>query len=160
MICIREKQEEMDYVKYIREMVGKKKVILTAAAAIIVKDDKILLQRRSDNNAWSLVGGIMELDENFSQCAIREVKEETGLDVALDYLVGIYHHYDMEWVSGDKAHIICAVYKADIISGEPRIDEESLELRYFSKDEIPYIAADDQRHAVEEYIAGIRNHIE
>lgn len=149
----------MDYVKYIRDMVGKNRVILTAAATIIEKDNKVLLQRRSDNNAWSLVGGVMELDENFSECALREVKEETGLDVKLDYLVGIYHHYNMEWVSGDKAHIICAVYKASIVSGEPRIDEESIELKYFAKNEIPYIAADDQRHAVDDYLKGLMNQI-
>lgn len=149
----------MDYIKFIRSMVGKNRIIFNAAAAIIEKDDKILLQRRSDNNEWGLIGGIMELDENYTECALREVREETGLEVNLDYLVGIYHHYNMEWVSGDKAHVICAIYKASIINGEPRLDEESFELKYFSKDEIPYIPADDQRHAVEDYIKGLRNQI-
>ena len=128
----------MDYIKMIRPLVGHQRIILNAAGAIITREDgKILLQRRSDNGNWSLIGGLMELDETFEQTALREIREETGLEVKLDYLVGVYHNRRAEWPNGDKAHVVCAVYKASILSGEPRIDEESLELRFFGKDEIP-----------------------
>jgi ADP-ribose pyrophosphatase YjhB (NUDIX family) len=150
----------MDYVKYIRSKVGHDKIIMNASGAIIVQDDKILLQRRSDNGKWGLIGGILEMDESYSEGAKREIKEETGLDVNLDYLVGIYNSYNMVWPSGDKAHVICAIYKASIKEGKPRIDEESLELKFFGKDEIPFIPAQDHKKAIDDYFNGIKNHVE
>ena len=150
----------MDYVKYIRNMTGNNKIILNASAVIIEKDDMILLQKRSDNSKWGLIGGIMELGETYKDCAIREAKEETSLDINLDYLIGIYNNYNMEWPSGDKAHVICAIYKATIKSGVLKKDFESLELKFFKKEDIPYIFAEDHRKAINDYFNGIKNNIE
>ena len=149
----------MDYIKDIRALVGHKKIILVAAGAIITKGDQILLQRRSDNGNWSLVGGLMELDETFAETCIREAREETGLNVHLDYLVGVYHNHHAEWPNGDKAHVVCAVYKAIILSGEPRTDEESLELRFFDRDELPELPSEDYRDALRDYFAGLKNQV-
>ena len=149
----------MDYVKYIRSLVGHKKIILPAVGAIIVRDGKILLQRRSDNRLWGLVGGIMEMGETFEQTVIREAAEETGLVIRPDFLVGIYHNFDMVWTNGDEAHIICAVYKASILSGEPRIDDESLELRFFAPAELPELFTANHQRAMEDYLAGRQNQI-
>ena len=146
----------MDYIHDLRPYIGHKKIILCAAACVIIKDDMILLQRRSDNNKWGIIGGLLELDETFEEAAHREVEEETGLKVKFDYFLGIYHHFDMKWANEDEAHNICAVYKASVISGEPRIDSESFELRWFKLDELPPIAATDHRLAVEAYIKGIK----
>ncbi len=150
---------EKDYVKYIRSMVGHNKIIMNASGAIIERDNKILLQRRSDNGKWGLPGGIMEMGETYHEGAIREVKEETGLDIELDYLIGIYHNKDMEWPSGDMAHVICAVFKAHITSGTLSIDSESLELKFFSKEELPIIASLDHKKAIEDYYNGIKNNV-
>lgn len=149
----------MDYVRYIRQMVGHNKIVMNAAGAIIVKDGKILLQRRSDNGKWGLIGGIMEIGETYRECALREIAEETGLEVRLGELVGIYHSPDHVFPNGDEAHVICAIYTAEILSGEPRIDEESLELRFFEPNEIPEIASDDHRQALGDYFAGLRNQV-
>ena len=151
---------DKDYVKYIRERVGHDKIIMNASGAIIVKDNKILLQRRSDNGMWGLPGGIMEMGETYHEGALREIKEETGLDIELDYLVGIYHNKDQRWPSGDMAHVICAVFKAHIISGELTIDSESLELKFFSKEKLPSIASIDHKMAINDYFNGIKNNIE
>jgi ADP-ribose pyrophosphatase YjhB (NUDIX family)/DNA-binding Xre family transcriptional regulator len=149
-----------DYVKYIRSMVGYNKIIMNASGAIIEKDEMILLQRRSDNGKWGLPGGIMEMDETYQEGAIREVKEETGLDIKLDYLVGIYHNKNLKWPSGDKAHVICAVFKAHILSGKIQKDHESLELKFFSKDNLPEIAAIDHKNAINDFFNGIKNNID
>lgn len=149
----------MDYVKYIRSRVGHDKIILNASGAIIAKDDKILLQRRSDNGAWGLIGGILEMGETYHQGALREIKEETGLDVNLDYLVGIYHGFNMKWPSGDEAHAICAVFKASIVGGELKKDHESLDLKFFSKDEIPSIPAEDHKEAIKDFFNGVKNNV-
>ena len=149
----------MDYIKEIRPLLGHRKIILTAAGAIITRGDEILLQRRSDNGNWSLVGGLMELDETFEQTALREIKEETGLEVRLDYLVGVYHNHHAAWPNGDQAHVVCAVYKASILSSEPRLDEESLELRFFKKEELPFIASEDYQQAMKDYFDGVRGRV-
>ena len=146
----------MDYIKSIRPQLGHQKIILNCAGAVVCREGTILLQRRSDNAAWGLPGGILELDETYEEAAIREVREETGLTVRLTALLGIYHNYDMMWPNGDRAHTIGAYYTAEILSGEPRVDEESLELRFFSREELPELCFLDHRLAVEAYFRGVR----
>ena len=51
---------------------------------------KVLITRRTDNGCWCLPGGRMEPGESAEEACIREVKEETGLDVRVDKLIGIY----------------------------------------------------------------------
>ena len=146
----------MDYIKSIRPQLGHQKIILNCAGAVVCREGKILLQRRSDNAAWGLPGGILELDETYEEAAVREVREETGLTVRLTALLGIYHNYDMMWPNGDRAHTIGAIYTAEILSGEPRIDEESLELRFFAQEELPELCFPDHRAAVDAYYRGVR----
>ena len=145
-----------DYIHSLRKEIGGRKIILNCAGAVIVKDGKILLQRRADNNQWGLPGGLLELNETYEDAAIREVREETGLEIKLVSFLGMYHNYEMEWSNGDKAHTISAIYVAEIVSGEPRIDEESYELRFFSIEEAPECFAEDQIAAMEAYARGIR----
>lgn len=70
--------------------------------------------------------------------AIREIKEETGLEVRVSGLIGIYTDCNMEYPNGDKAQSICIVYELEMIGGKLRCDElETVELQYFGLDEIP-----------------------
>ncbi len=65
---------------------------------VVVNDaGEILLIRRSDNDNWALPGGAIDLGESVAQAAIRETKEETGIDCEITGLVGIY---------SDPKHII------------------------------------------------------
>ena len=146
----------MDYIHDLRKDVGSRKIILNAAGAVIVREGKILLQKRSDNGKWGLIGGLLELNETYEEAALREIREETGLEVRLDAFLGLFHNYDMVWANGDRAHVIGAYYAASIAQGEPRTDEESLELRFFSREELPPLFAEDHRAAVDAYFAGIR----
>src|SRR5882757_5822046 len=65
---------------------------LVVAASAVVTDEqgRILLQRRRDNDLWALPGGGMEMTDSLPGTAVREVKEETGLDVRITGLVGTY----------------------------------------------------------------------
>src|SRR3954465_10180089 len=65
--------------------------LMPAASAIVVDGQgRILLHRRGDNDMWALPGGVMEMGESLGECASREVREETGLDVEPVRIVGIY----------------------------------------------------------------------
>ena len=146
----------MDYIHDLRKEIGPRKIILNCAGALIIRDGRILFQRRTDNGRWGLIGGLLEMNETYQQAALREIREETGLEVRLDHFLGIFHNHNMVWSNGDAAHVISAMFTATIVSGEPRIDEESFELRFFGKDEFPELFAEDHIAALEAWRSGIR----
>ena len=149
-------EDPMDYIHELRQYIGPRKIILNCAGALIIKDDKILFQRRTDNGKWWLIGGLLEMNETYEEAALREIWEETGLEVKLETFLGIFHNHNMVWSNGDAAHVITAMYTASIVSGEPRIDEESYELRFFGKDEIPDLFAEDHIASLNAYFHGKR----
>src|SRR6516225_2694222 len=65
--------------------------LVVGSSAIVVDDrNRILLQRRTDSGNWALPGGAMDIGETLAESAIREVKEETGFEVRIERIVGIY----------------------------------------------------------------------
>ena len=72
----------MSYISDLRKYVGHNP-ILTAGVGLLVfnSEDKILMQLRTDYNSWGFPGGSMELGESFEEVAIRELKEETNLEI-------------------------------------------------------------------------------
>ncbi len=99
----------------------------------IVQNNRILLTLRTDFEVWCLPGGSVEADESLAQAAIRETREELGLDVRLTRLVGLYSRNG--WLS-HGLHV--AVFAAEITGGEMSYQEgEVLEARWFAADDIP-----------------------
>lgn len=140
----------MDYVKYIRGLVGKNKIIMNAGAIIIYNENnEILLQLRGDDHYWGLPGGIMEMGEEPKETAVREAKEETGYDVEITSYLGDFHNFDKRWPNGDSAHIICFIYDGKITGGEMVIDgDETLDLKWFDQSNLPEIDAIDHKDAI------------
>ena len=62
----------------------------------------------------------------------------------------------MIWPNGDRAHTIGAIFTAEVSGGALRVDEESLELRFFARDELPPLCFPDHRLALEAYWKGLR----
>lgn len=113
-------------------------ILVFAGGCIFNEKGEVLLQRRGDFGKWGFPGGAVELGETPEQATIREVKEETGLEVEIRRLIGVYTDCDMEYPNGDKAQSICAVYEFQVTGGALACDEgETLELKYFSLDESP-----------------------
>ena len=99
---------------------------------------RVLLQKRGDSCMWGFPGGAIEIGETPEQAAIRELKEETGLDVEVQSLLGVYTDSDMRYPNGDQAHSICIVYRLKAIAGSLRCDQdETIDLKYFALDELP-----------------------
>ena len=78
--------------------VGRQAKLRPGASAIIFDDarQRVLLTRRSDNGRWCLPGGGMDPGESVEETCIREVSEETGLDVQVTRLVGVYTSPDIK----------------------------------------------------------------
>lgn len=118
-------------------------VLLQDGAAAIIVNDKgqILLQSRTDNERWGLPGGCQELGERFEETVIREVKEETNLDITEDNLelVGIISGGTRrkEYPNGDVVINNTVLYCVKNYTGEVKWDSESKEMRFFDLDNLP-----------------------
>lgn len=154
--------EKPSYIRFIRSRVSWEKIILNAACAVI--DDgtgKVLLEKRSDNHKWGLPGGLLELDESIVQGLVREVKEETNLDIEPSGFLGVFVNPMMRWREKDEAEVICFSFVGKVVGGTLRInDDESTELAWFGKDELPEIHSVDNMETLRAYFRGDRNLVE
>ncbi len=141
------------YIKTLRDQVGDMFIKLNATSVVITNDqNEILLQKRSDNHKWGLPGGLMELDETIAECAVREVKEETNLDIELERFLGVFTNPCMTWRVTDKAKVFSFSFVGRVVGGELRInDQESLELAYFAYDNLPEIHSPDNLESIRAY---------
>lgn len=112
------------------------------AAAVILNDKKqILLQSRADRDKWGLPGGCQELGERFVDTVIREIKEETNLDVnvsdlkLVDIVSGSSRRND--YPNGDVVINNTVLYMTDKYTGELKWDSESKDMRFFDLDKLP-----------------------
>lgn len=113
--------------------------IVPAASAIVINaEGKILLERRRDNARWGLPSGVMEIGESISETVVREVKEETGLDVRVDYIVGIYTnpHHVIAFSDGEVRQQFSLCFACTLLGGEIQVSSESFEVGFFSPEEI------------------------
>jgi 8-oxo-dGTP pyrophosphatase MutT (NUDIX family) len=104
-----------------------------AASAVITNErGEILMQRRADNDLWALPGGTMDLGESIAQTAVREVREETGLDVEISGLVGVYTdpRHLIEYSDGEVRQQFNICFTARVRGGELARSDESTDLRW------------------------------
>lgn len=112
-----------------------------AAAIIVNEKGQILLQSRADRDKWGLPGGCQELGERFQDTVIREVKEETNLDVKeedlelVDIVSGASRRN--EYPNGDVVINNTALYCIKNYCGELKWDYESKEMKFFDLDNLP-----------------------
>lgn len=115
----------------------------------VLQDQKILLTQREDFETWILPGGGMEPGESVAQAAIRETKEETGLDVQLTRLVGIYSRLG-NFFGGNLV-----LFTARVIGGEiKRQPGETIAVQWFPFDQIPSPLSIGHQRRIEDAISG------
>ena len=130
---------------------GKQGQLRLGASAIIFNDEgKFLLTKRADNGEWCLPGGAVEAGESVAEACIREVFEETGLNVRVKRLVGVYSHPDqlVIYKDGNKAFIVALHFEADILGGELGLSDETTDFGFFALDEIgdlPFLGRHKER---------------
>ena len=147
------------YVAALRAKIGHDPLLVVGGSAI-VRDaaGHVLLIRRGDNGRWALPGGMMEPGERIADCAVRETREETGVEVEVVRLVGIYSdpapgHVVLD--NGDELYVVIASFECRVVGGAPRPDgDESLEVAYFPPDELPPSVAPWHRLRIQDALAG------
>lgn len=110
--------------------------------ALIFNEERILLAHRRDIDWWNLPGGGMELGETVEEATCREVLEETGLEVVVDALVGVY--------SKPQKREIVLTFRCHVIGGKLTATEESRACAYFAPDALPPNTLPKHRQRVED----------
>ena len=122
------------------ERIGKEGALRVGASALIFDEarDRILMTQRSDNSRWCLPGGGMDPGESASETCIREVMEETGLQVQVTRLIGVYTTPDMliEYLDGNKVQPVSFSFEAEITGGELGLSDETIDFGWYTVDEI------------------------
>lgn len=107
---------------------------LVPAASAVVSNEKgeILLTKRSDNGLWTIPGGAMEPGECIADTAVREVEEETGLEVRVTRLVGIYSNprHVIEYADGEVRQQFSVCFAAEPVGGFLRPSSETSEVSF------------------------------
>ena len=111
--------------------------------AVIVMDERgrVLLQKRADVGLWGLPSGHVGPGETVAEAAIREIKEETNLNIRIKKLIGVYSEPEsqiFEYPNGKTIHFVTVCFLAEIIDGELLCNlAESLDVQFFSPDNLP-----------------------
>ena len=126
--------------------------LLIGVRALVVRDDSVLLIRhRSGHYPWALPGGGVERNERLVEAAQREAREETGMPIRVEQLLGMYERFG-DGISNYIAVFVC------IALGEPQPPRslEIAEARFFPLEDLPTGADAGTRRRVAEYMAGER----
>jgi ADP-ribose pyrophosphatase YjhB (NUDIX family) len=130
------------YLGRLRECVGHD-LLLSPAAAVCIRDGegRILLLRRGGEDLWGFPGGAIEPGERADEAAVREVREEIGLEVEPVALIGVYSgpEYAFAYPNGDRVQPVTLFFECRVVGGELRPDmQEIVGARYFGPgDELP-----------------------
>jgi ADP-ribose pyrophosphatase YjhB (NUDIX family) len=124
--------------------------------AIIEVDTQLLLDRRADAPFWGLIGGHLEDDESLTEGLHREVREETGLEVRSASLFGTFSDPTrrVRYADGRIYPVLSVAYRVEVddLSNLQRSDESS-DLRFFAKDDLPQNIIATQVPIIERYLS-------
>jgi ADP-ribose pyrophosphatase YjhB (NUDIX family) len=133
--------------------------VVPSANVVVVNDaGETLMIRRADNDNWALPGGAMDLGESLPAAAVRETAEETGVQVEITGLVGIYtdpRHVILYTSNGEVRQEFSVVFTARPLAGTPTPSDESREVHWVARDNLGTLAMDrSMRMRIDHYLAG------
>ncbi len=132
--------------------------LVVGGSAVVVNDEgRILLQRRRDSGNWALPGGAMDIGETFAQSVIREVKEETGFDVRIEQIIGIYSDpgHVFAYDDGEVRQEFNICLACTIVGGGLAVSSESTDVRFVALDEVADLTMHPSiRKRIDDYLRG------
>lgn len=136
-----------------------------AVGLFVVKDGRVLLVRRGNEpgrGKWSLPGGRVRFGERSEDAAVREMREETGLEVRLRKVVDVV---DVFWRGPEGElleHFVIVDFEAEVVGGELRASDDAIDARWFSPEELEGLEMTDstkeflERHLLGRFGSGSR----
>ena len=127
----------------------------TATAIVLFPPDRILLVKRATvpfKGYWALPGGRVDPGETVEQTVVREVKEETGLDITVISKIGEYHEQGVQ--GGFEYDYYPACFHAKTVDGELKKQESEIEeVMLFSLNEVPAVVAFKHAQMIKDFIS-------
>jgi ADP-ribose pyrophosphatase YjhB (NUDIX family) len=125
-----------------------------AAGGVVVRAGRVLLARRRFppwEDHWYFPSGFVEYEEDVEATAVREIREETGLEVLIDGIFGAYSYFDDPRKNG-----IIILFRASVVGGELRAGDDASEVGFFAADALPEpIGFASHRRALAEWVIQI-----
>jgi 8-oxo-dGTP diphosphatase len=112
---------------------------LLGVGAIVVQEDRILLVRRANpplQGEWSIPGGLVEIGETIKEAVIREVREETGLEIQPMKLVEVFERILRDKDARVQYHFVLIDYLCRVVSGKAQAGSDVSELAWVMVDEL------------------------
>jgi 8-oxo-dGTP pyrophosphatase MutT (NUDIX family) len=110
------------------------------SASVIVFNSAgdLLLLRRSDSGRWTIPTGGLKKNETLTQCAIRECREETGLDIEITALVGVFSdpRHVIAYTDGEVRQPVNTCFTGQVIGGNLSISDEATEVAWVTPDRL------------------------
>lgn len=134
----------MNRIEHINNPAAPRPNRIVPATTVFAQDtsERVLLIQRSDNGLWALPGGGQDLGESITDTAVRETKEETGIDVKVTGLVGIYTdpNHLVEYSDGEVRQQFSICLRAQPIGGRLELSDESTDVKWVDHGELDSFA--------------------
>lgn len=137
-----------EYYAAIRSRIGNDLLLIPSVAAVVHDDlGRVLIQERREGG-FSLPAGAIEPGETPFDAAMREVREETGLVVAPETILGAFggKAYRTAYPNGDEVEYTVILVRCEVVGGSLAFDDETKGASFFQLDEIPSLTMEYPRH--------------
>lgn len=128
-----------DFLLALRSHVGHGLLPLVGVTAVVVSEEgDVLLHRRADDGRWCTPGGILEPEEEPARAVVREVREETGLEVEVERLSSVVAQEPHTYPNGDRVQFLDLAFRCRPVGGAPdATGDETLDVGWFAPDALP-----------------------
>ena len=122
-----------DYMRSLRDVVGHRLLLVPAVAAIVRDEDRVLILRKAEDGAWSLPAGAIDPGESPQDAVVREMAEETGLELTSARLITVLggEAFRTRYPNGDEVEFTICVFEGEVRSYSPvAVDGEATAFRW------------------------------